>query len=127
MTVENDSIPIKIAFLDSTVIHYKDSTITSYKINYKDSIIFKTVVNFPKSKVEVRQEEKTKRKAIDVAGEVKVAKEKTKRVEVRKAAKIEVKTIKSQSSWWKFWLGFILGLIVYFLIINLANKIQKLL
>lgn len=125
MTVKEDSTVIQLLYLDSTVINYKDSTVINYEIKYKDSIILKSVVNFPKSNTAIRQEEKTKRKEIKSTVDIKEAEEETKQVEIKQLGKTERKVVKSKSSWWKFWLGLIVGLAFSFLIATLVSKLKK--
>lgn len=125
MTIKEDSTVIQLPYLDSIVINYKDSTVINYEIKYKDSIILKSVVNFPKSNTAIRQEEKTKRKEIKSTVDIKEAEEETKQVEIKQSGKTERKVVKSKSSWWKFWLGLIVGLAFSFLITTLASKLKK--
>lgn len=130
MRIDISKDTIQVPYVDS-IFYYipgTDSLIYVSKIEYRDTVIDVSNFFLPKTrkeirleKTKVRQSAKTERKLISVAGDVK-------QDSIKQSAKTE-RVIKRQenkcrNSWWKFWLGLIVGVGITIIFTILYNKLH---
>lgn len=111
MIIDNskDTISIpKIQFRDS-IIQGKDSVIKIPYIVYKDTVINISNVLFPKSKKEIKYDYKLDRKKLEISKDLK----KDSIKQTAKTERVKQRIIKkSKSTWWKFYIGVIVGILI---------------
>jgi hypothetical protein len=130
MIIDASKDTIQVPYVDSIPYYIPgtDSLIYIPKIEYRDTIIDVSNFFLPKTrkeirleKTKVRQSAKTERKLISITGDVK-------QDSIKQSAKTErvIKRQKSKcrNSWWKFWLGLIVGVGITIIFTILYNKLH---